>query len=510
MSHAPSELTRLRARMAELADLRSMGYLLYWDQNTMMPSGGADSRGHQSATLSTIAHERLTDPEVGRLLDALEPWAEGEDPDSIDVRTVRIVRRDFEKALRVPGELAAEMSRAGSTGQAAWQAARSADDFGLFRDALSEIIELRHRYAACFDVAHPYDALLDDYEPGLTAGKLMPLLSELRDGLVPLVAAAGDASQPRHGGVFAGPYEVEDQRVAVTRIVESLGFHAGGWRLDPSPHPFSQPIALADQRITTRYVREDFGASLYFVLHEFGHGLYDAQIDPALDRSALQDGSSFGFHESQSRMWENFVGRSRPFTSWLHGRLDELLPGGMGHVDPAGLYRAVNTVRPSAVRTDADETTYNLHIILRVEIELAMIEGRLAIDDVPAAWNEGIQRLLGVEVERPSQGALQDIHWGSGMIGYFPAYTIGNLTAAQLWRQIAIDLPELDEQLARGDVAPLREWQRENVHRHGRTFAPNELLQRITGAELHVTPLLDYLRTKLADAGVLAAEATPR
>jgi carboxypeptidase Taq len=259
-------------------------------------------------------------------------------------------------------------------------------------------------------------------------------------------------------------------------------------------------------RITTRYEPHKFELTLYMVLHEFGHGLYDAQIDPAIDRTALADGASMGVHESQSRLWENVVGRSRPFVAWLHGRLDELLPGGFDHVDAVGLYRAVNAVQPSPVRLDADETTYNLHIILRFELELAMIEGQLAVDDVPDAWNEGMQRLLGVEVPGPRQGALQDMHWGSGLIGYFPTYTLGNLMAAQFWRRIASDLPELDSQLERGEFAPLVEWLREHVHRHGRTFEPRELLRRVTGEELRVSPLVDYLRAKLADAGLLPAE----
>jgi carboxypeptidase Taq len=495
VSAVPTQLARLRERMGELADLRTIGYLLYWDQNTMMPPEGAGPRGHHSATLGTIAHERIADPELGGLLDALEPWAAGEDPDGHDARAIRWLRRDFEKAVRVPGELAAEMSREGALGQAAWREARAAGDFSLFRDSLARQIELRHRYAACFDAAgHPYDVLLDDYEPGLTTAELQPLLRELRDGLVPLIARAAGREQPH--AVLDGPYEDADQQAAITKILEAIGFRAGAWRLDASPHPFAQPIGLTDMRITTRYDRHDLSAGLYLALHELGHGLYDAQIDPALARTVLGDGASFGMHESQSRLWENFVGRSRAFVTWLHGRLDALLPGGLAHVDPSALHRSVNAVRPSLVRIGSDETTYNLHIVLRFELELAMIEGRLAIDDVPAAWDDGMQRLLGVEVPGLAHGVLQDIHWASGLIGYFPTYTVGNAIAAQLWQRIAVALPDLDEQLERGDFAPLREWLREHVHRHGRTFEPRELLRRVTGQELQVAPLLDYLRAK--------------
>jgi carboxypeptidase Taq len=359
---------------------------------------------------------------------------------------------------------------------------------------------------ACFgEVAHPYDALLDDFEPGLTTAELQPLFARVRDGIVPMVAAAGRGNQARNDGVFAGPYAIEDQRRAVTRIAELIGFDPDSWRLDPSIHPFAQSLATTDVRMTTMYDEHDFAVTLYSVLHEFGHGLYESQLDPALARTPLGEAVSLGVHESQSRMWENLVGRSRPFTRWLHGRLGELLPGGFSHVEPEQLYRAVNTVQPSLIRIEADETTYNLHIVLRFELELAMIEGRLAIDDVPAAWDEGMHRLLGIEVPGPVEGVLQDIHWSAGLIGYFPTYTIGNLMAAQLWQRLRVDLPELDAQLERGDFAPLRDWLGEHVHRPGRTYEPRELLRRITGEPLQVEPLIAYLRAKLEDAGVLSA-----
>jgi carboxypeptidase Taq len=501
---APSELGRLNERLAELADLGSIFGLLFWDQNTMMPPGGAAPRGDQLAALTRVVHERSTDPEIARLLDALEPWAAGLDPDSRDARIVRWARRDFEKSVLVPADLAADLSRAKALGQQAWEEARAAADFSLFRDALARHVELRHRYVACFDgFAHPYDALLDDFEPGLTTAELRPLLARLRDALVPLVAAAGRIEQPRNDGVFAGPYAITDQRRAVTQIAEDVGFDPDSWRLDPSIHPFAQSLATTDVRVTTMYDEHDFGVTLYSVLHEFGHGLYESQIDPDLARTALGEAVSLGVHESQSRMWENLVGRSRPFCTWLQPRLDSLLPGGFSRVDATGLYHAVNTVQPSLIRIEADETTYNLHIILRFELELAMLEGRLAVDDVPDAWDAGMLRLLGVEVPGPVEGVLQDIHWSSGLIGYFPTYTLGNLMAAQLWQRVRGDLPDLDEDLARGEFAPLRDWLGEHVHRPGRTFEPRELLRRITGEELQVEPLVDYLRDKLEDAGVL-------
>jgi carboxypeptidase Taq len=506
VSAGPAELAALQERMVELTDLGRIHAMLFWDQNTMMPPNGAAARADHAATLEVISHDKLIDPEIGRLLDALEPWARDEDPDSDAVRLLAAVRRDHEKAVRVPTELAAEISHADAIGQQAWQEARAASDFSLFRDALERQIELRHRYVGCFDAAeHPYDILLDDFEPELTTAELKPLFATLRDNLVDLVAdTAGEDGVARNDGVFSGPFEVDDQRRAVMAVLEAVGFDADGWRLDPAPHPFAQSLGPTDIRITTRYNLHDFGVAHFSALHEFGHGLYEAGIAPELARSPLGQPVSLGIHESQSRLWENVVGRSRPFCGWVLQMLREHLgPGIPTRVDADALYRAVNSVQRSLIRVDADETTYNLHIILRFELELAMIEGALAVDDLPAAWDEGMHRLLGVEVPDAAQGVLQDVHWGAGLFGYFPTYTLGNLIAAQLWTRLRQDLPAIEQQLATGELAPLRDWLREHIHRHGRKYPPRELLLRVTGDTLRPEPFLDYLRAKLADAGSL-------
>ena len=335
MSAAPPELGALRERMAELSDLGRIHSMLFWDQNTMMPPRGAGARADHSSTLELISHERLTDPEVGRLLDALAPWAADEDPDSDDVRLLAAVRRDHEKAVRVPAALAAEMSHADALGQQAWQEARAASDFSRFRDALALHVELRHRYVACFDAAaHPYDILLDDFEPGLTTAELRPLFATLRDALVGLVAAAtGDGEQARNDGAFSGPFEVDDQRRAVMAVLEAVGFDPDGWRLDPAPHPFAQSLGPSDVRITTRYDLNDFGVAHFSALHEFGHGLYEAGVAPELARSPLGAPVSLGIHESQSRLWENLVGRSRPFCRWVLPSLREHLGPALGAID---------------------------------------------------------------------------------------------------------------------------------------------------------------------------------
>jgi carboxypeptidase Taq len=470
-----------------------------------MPPGGAGARADMADTLQRTLHARETDPELGRLLDALEPWAAGEDPDSDDARLIHWARRDFEKSVRVPADLAARITRAKATGLQAWMEALAASDYSRFRDALAHHVELRHAYVACFDgYEHPYDVLLDDFEPGLTTAELRPMFTELRDALVPLVAATGDPQQARNDGVFHGPFSIESQRAAVLELLDAVGYDPDHWRLDPSLHPFAQSLAPTDVRLTTKYDEHDYAVALYSVLHEFGHGLYESSVDPGLTRTNLAEPVSLGVHESQSRLWENIVGRSRPFSTYLLPQLRRQFPGHFENLEPTALYRAVNTVQPSLIRIEADETTYNLHIIMRFELELALIEGALSVDDVPAAWNEAVERLFGLEVPSDAVGVLQDTHWGGGLIGYFPTYTIGNLMASQLWDRAEVDVPDVWERIEAGDFAPLREWLRVHVHRHGRKLYPRELLARVTGEELRVEPFVTYLRAKLEDAGLLA------
>jgi carboxypeptidase Taq len=303
--------------------------------------------------------------------------------------------------------------------------------------------------------------------------------------------------------VLAGPYEVETQRKAVTAVLERVGFDLDAWRLDTAPHPFAQGIAPGDTRITTRYDLHDFTSAYFGCLHEFGHGLYIANVPAKLVATPLGDAVSLGIHESQSRLWENVIGRGRPFCAWALPVLAEELPG-LDGVDPEAFYRSVNSVRPSLIRVEADEATYNLHIVLRFELELALVDGSLDVDDLPAAWNEGIRRLLGLEVPDDAQGVLQDVHWGAGLIGYFPTYTLGNLIAAQLWDVLRVEVPDVEAAIARGEFEPLREWLRTRIHAHGRKFPPPELLRRVVGTDVAVQPFLRYLRDKLEDAGVVA------
>jgi len=476
--------------------------VLAWDQNTYMPPGGHEPRAEQLATLEKLAHARLVDPRLARMLEALEPWAAGEDPDSDDSRLVRWTRRDHEKAARVPEALAVAMAGEAARGYTAWLEARECGEFSRFRDPLARQVELRREYAACFsDAAHPYDVLLDDFEPGMTLAELRPLFDALVPALAPIVEAAAAAEVP---DVLSGDFPQEAQAALLTSVLTAVGFEPGTWRLDASPHPFAVSPGPGDVRLTTRYRDDDLGYSLYSGLHEFGHGLYDANLGAPLQRTPLHHCASLGVHESQSRLWENVIGRGRPFSAWLLHRLREHLPDTYGGMDHATLYRGLNGVRRTLVRTEADETTYNLHVALRLELELALIEDRLQVDDLPAAWGDGMQRLLGVEVSSDAEGVLQDVHWAAGHFGYFPTYTLGNLMAAQLWEQVCEDLDDVDAQIERGDFAPLRGWLREHIHCHGRKYTQRELLRRATRQELDVQPYLAYLQAKLADAGVLA------
>lgn len=490
-------LTELRERLGEISDLGSAATLLDWDQETMMPAGGAGARAEASATLRRIAHERFTDPALGELLESLREHEAALPAESDDASLIRVTRRRHEKARRVPPALAGAMARAESVGQQAWQAAREADDFDALRPALEHNVDLAREYAACFpDADDAYDALLDGYEEGATGAEVAAVFATLRDALVPLAGAIAD----RNGSSaeLAGPFPIDRQRAVVREVAGRVGWNEREWRLDDSAHPFSAPVAAGDVRITTRYGGDDL-QSLLAALHEAGHGLYAQGIDPALRRTPLGRSPSMGLDESQSRLWENVVGRGRPFVRFLHGVLTEAFPGALAGVDADALYRAFNVVRPSLIRVEADEVTYSLHVILRFELERELILGSLAVRDLPEAWNERTRRFLGVEVPDDARGVLQDVHWAAGLFGYFPTYALGNVIALQVWERARKALPDLDDQLERGDCATLAGWLRERLYRHGAKFTPAETVERVTGGPLDPAPLRRYLEGKYGE-----------
>jgi carboxypeptidase Taq len=488
----------LRRHLAELTDLRNAVQLLQWDQQTMMPPRGAELRADELGTLQRLLHERFVSAHTGRLLDDAEDQCGDLPPDSDDARLITVVKRRWEKARRVPSELAEELARSASAGQEAWVGARERSDFGAFLPHLRRGLELKRRYVECFDdYDTPYDVLLDDFEPGMRTAEVTALFAELKAELVPLIAAVVERGDAVDDSCLYGSFPIEGQRRLVTDVVSRMGFDPAAWRLDDTVHPFATSLGSDDVRITTRWDEGFLSMGLFGAMHECGHGLYEAGIDPSLRRTPLGTGEALGLHESQSRMWENMVGRGRPFADYLAPRIADLFAGPVAGLDPDGFYRAVNRVHPTFIRVEADEATYGLHIILRFELEQEMIDGRIAVEDLSEVWNERFRSYFGLEVPDDAHGVLQDVHWAAGLIGYFPTYAIGNLVAGQLWERVRTDLPDLDEQVSAGELSELREWLREHVHRHGSKWSAGEVLERVTGAPIAVAPFVNYLKGKV-------------
>ncbi len=474
-------LQRLRDRMTELADLAALDMLATWDQLVMMPAGGAEARAHQLAALARLAHERAMGEEIGEWLAALDDAR----LDDLDRDIVRVARREWERARRVPAELAAERSRAHAEGQESWRRARANDDFAAFAPALQRNVELAREYGECLAEggSRPYQELLAEYDFGLETEALRELFGALVVALPPLAQQAR-AHSPRRE--LAVPVDV--QHTAVRNTLRLVGVDEQGWRLDVAPHPFTAWIGPSDTRLTTRYNDGNL-ESLLSSLHEYGHGLYERQIDPTLVRTNLGRGTSMSIHESQSKLWENHVARSPAFADVLAFELE----GAGFPVAPAELHATLTGVEPSLIRVSADPLTYPLHIVLRFELELALIEGELAVVDLPAAWRDGMRRLLGVEVPSDALGCLQDIHWGAGSFGYFPSYALGCLIAAQLWEAMESELGPREEELRRGEVGPIQAWLAERVHRHGRRLDTMPLITQATGRSLGIEPFLRYV-----------------
>jgi carboxypeptidase Taq len=489
---------QLRERMAALMDLRTINQLLEWDQQTMMPPRGVQTRAESLATLQRIRHEMFVSDDVGRLLDAADAEINGQGPDSDDAALIRVTRRRWEKARRVPSALAAELARASSIGQKEWVIARANSDFASFAPCLEHNYELARRYVDCFDGFEcAYDVLLDDYEPGMKTTEVATLFSELKSELTPMIATIAAHADRVDDSVLYGSFPIDQQRRLTREVIERMGFDPAAWRIDDAVHPFASGLGSQDVRITTRWEEAYFASSLYGSMHECGHGLYEAGVDKKLQRTPLGFGESLALHESQSRMWENMVGRSREFCNVLAPTISRIFGGTTAGLDPDTLYRAVNKAKPSFIRVEADELTYGLHIVLRFELEQELIEGRLKVTDLPEAWNARFKEYLGLDVPDDPHGVLQDVHWSSGLVGYFPTYALGNLIAGQLWHQAHVDLPDIDAQLEAGELVGLREWLRENVHRYGSKYSSRELLQRVVGGPIQVAPFVDYLKRKL-------------
>ncbi|CAG0993168.1 carboxypeptidase Taq [Phycisphaerales bacterium] len=495
----------LSQNLRQAALLDSVSQLAQWDQETYMPEKAAASRAEAVSMLATIIHERRTSPRIGELLAACENNGAMSDP-SVSA-SVREVRRDYDHHTKLPKELVAELARVGSEAQDVWKKARAKSDFAMFRPWLEKMVGLQRRKAECLgfkEGGEPYDALLDLYEPDATAREVEAIFTPLRARLAELIARVRKSKVRVSTKCLEAKLEASDQHAFGLAVIEAMGFDLAAGRLDTTTHPFCSGFAPGDTRLTTRYREEHFTDALYGTMHEAGHGLYEQGLPKAgkdgkpSDRygTPLAESVSLGIHESQSRMWENFVGRSKAFWKWALPKSRKYFGKALQKWDADDFFAAVNTVSPSFIRVEADETTYNLHVMVRFELERAIIRGDLAVKDIPGEWNKRYKEYLGVDVPDDRRGCLQDVHWAFGLFGYFPTYTLGNLYAAQFWEKINEAIPDLNKQIAKGKFGALKEWLNTNIHSHGRRYTAGDLCARVTGKPLSADPLLRHLTGK--------------
>jgi carboxypeptidase Taq len=504
-----SRLAELKRRLQEISDLGFAASVLGWDQATYMPKGGAAARARQGATLSRLAHERLTDAEIGRLLDGLEAHAAREPADSDVASMIRVLRRDYEKAVKVPAEFVARWSEMGSASYDAWTRARPANDFGAMRPFLEQALDFSRRYAAYLGpYRHIADPLIDGPDPGMTVASVRALFGELRAELVPIVRAICE-QQPADDSCLRGHFPEARQMELGFKVIERFGYDLERGRLDKTHHPFCTKFSSGDVRITTRVKEHDISEALFSTLHEAGHALYEQGVDPAFDATGLGSGVSAGVHESQSRLWENVVGRSRGFWEHFYPLLRDAFPEHYERVPLETFYRAINKVSRSLIRTDADEVTYNLHVMLRFDLELDLLEGHLEVKDLPEAWRARFEADFGIAPPDDRDGCLQDVHWYGGNIGgSFQGYTIGNILSAQFHAAAVAAHPEIPRETTEGKFGTLHAWLREHLYRHGRKLAPDAIVRRATGSPMTIAPYMAYLRGKYGELYDLpAAEA---
>lgn len=493
---SPEALDELRHRLSTITDLHFVLSVLGWDQQTQMPEAAADQRAEQVATLSRIAHEHGSSDEIGTLLDSLDGQL---DPESVDGAMVRIARRDFERAACLPSSLVEETARVTSLAEPAWVEARERADWSLFAPHLERIVELRRRAAEAYGFEeHPLDPLIDLHEPGMTRRRLSEIFGVMAERLVPMVKAVSEVDDDRDA-VLRGTFDEAAQETFAREVVGRFGYDWTRGRLDRAVHPFCTSFGVDDVRITTRFEPEYLPTALFGILHEAGHGLYEQGIARELARLPLADGASLGVHESQSRLWENLVGRSWRFWKAFYPRLRTLFPGQLNAVDLETFFRAINRSAPTPIRVESDELTYNLHIFLRFEIEAAVIDGSLPVDRIPEAWNAKMEELLGVVPRDDAEGALQDIHWSGGSFGYFPTYAVGNVLSVQLYEAAVAAHPEIEEEMEEGEFGTLLGWLSESIYRYGRRLDPDDLITRATGRPLDPEPYLAYLETKYGE-----------
>ena len=512
---AERRLAELKRRLREINDLEAAAGLLDWDQATYMPKRGAAARARQGAMLRTLAHERSVDPALGKLIDELHSYANGLPPDSDGASLIRVARRDFEKAIKIPADYIMRSNELGAASFDAWTRARPANDFATMQPFLEKILDLSREYADFFaPYEHVADPLIDDEDEGMTVASIRTLFAELRRELKPIVRAICEQS-PIDDSCLRGAFGEAAQLDFGLSVARRMGYDLERGRLDLTHHPFCATISLGDVRITTRVYENDISQALFSTLHETGHALYEQGVAPALEDTPLGTGTSAGVHESQSRLWENVVGRSLAFWQHYYPRLQKTFPDQFGRVALDTFYRAINKVTPSLIRGDADEVTYNLHVMLRFDLELRLLEGRLRIKDLPEAWNEGMRADLGVVPPDDRDGCLQDVHWYMGRIGgEFQGYTIGNILSAQFYAAAVKAHPEIARELEAGQFETLRDWLRGTIYQYGRKYTPNEIIERAAGGPMRLQPYLAYLRGKYGEiyslpSSALPAESTP-
>ncbi len=494
------KLDELKDRLREVEDLNLVTALLNWDQSTYMPPGGAPARGRQMALVSRLAHEKFIDPAIGRLLDDLRGYEESLDPGHDDAALIRVARRGYEKAVRVPPQLLSELSEHSARSYQTWTTARPADDFAAVEPMLEKTLDLSRRIADCFPgYDHVADPLVDFADEGMKAESVRALFADLRAQLVPLLREV--LEQPEvDDSCLHQTFPEEGQRAFGETVIRQLGYDFNRGRQDKTHHPFMTKFSLGDVRITTRF-QEDFLANgLFSTIHEAGHAMYEQGIDMKYEGTPLAGGTSAGVHESQSRLWENVVGRSRVFWNHYYPQLQTYFPQQLGDVELETFYKAINKVQQSLIRTEADQMTYDLHVMIRFDLELALLEGSLSVHDLPEAWRSRYQSDLGVSAEQERNGVLQDVHWFAGTIGgVFQGYTLGNIMSALFYQQALLAHPEIPSQIGQGEFKTLHDWLELNIYRHGSKYTANELIQRVTGGPLTIEPYIAYLRGKFLD-----------
>jgi carboxypeptidase Taq len=493
MNEKYAKLTEL---IAEVQNINHSAALVGWDQQTFMPSGAAEERGYMLATLARLSHDKFVTDEIGSLLSDLKKELPNLDADSEEYRIIKVTARDYDKETLVPGEFVAEFAQATTLAQQAWMEARGKSDFSIFQPHLEKIVGLGKRYISFFPPSeHPYDTLLDNFEPGMKTADVKGIFDALRPQQVELVKAIAGRPQVDDSFLQVG-YDEKTMLAFSEEVATAFGFDFNRGRQDKSAHPFTQSMGPDDVRITTRFDPKIPFGLLFGTMHETGHGLYEQGVGHTWSRTMIESGASLAIHESQSRMWENLVGRSLPFWEHFYPRAQELFPSQLGNVKLDQFYKAINKVQPSFIRVEADEATYNLHIMLRLELEIAMVEGKVAVKDLPELWNTKMKEYLGVTPPNDAKGVLQDIHWSGGMMGYFSTYALGNLISVQLWDRFLEYNPELEDQIRKGDFSALLSWLRVKIHQYGRKYEPQELVERVTESKIDSAPYVRYLNKK--------------